>query len=140
MEGFSNGESHKSFWRRIWRLHLPNKMKSFAWRVCHNIIPMKANLKRRKLIKESLCEACGLEEEISGHAFWDCEHAREVWHLLGITFKTQRVLYREFVDLIWYLMFVQHVGDVVLEMVFMISWCMWYNRNAIRHGSSCQSA
>ena len=44
MEGFSNGESHKSFWRRIWRLHLPNKMKSFAWRVCHNIIPMKANL------------------------------------------------------------------------------------------------
>ena len=22
MEGFSNGESHKSFWQRIWRLHL----------------------------------------------------------------------------------------------------------------------
>ena len=43
---------------------------------------------------------CGLEEETSGHAFWDYELAREVWNLSGITFETQGVFYREFVDLI----------------------------------------
>ena len=107
---------------------------------CVNIIPTKANLYHRKVIEESLFEACGLEEETSGHAFRDCEHAREVWNLSGITFETQGVLYCEFVDLIWYLMFVQHVRDEVLEMVFMIVWCMWYSRNAVRHGSSHQSA
>ena len=68
---------------------------------------------------------------------WTCSRGME---LSSITFETEGVLYREFVDLIWYLMFVQHVRDEVLEMVFMIVWCMWYNRNAVRHGSSCQSA
>lgn len=42
MEGTSNRENHKIFWCKIWRLHLPNKTKSFAWRVCCNIIPTKA--------------------------------------------------------------------------------------------------
>lgn len=78
MEGTSNEESHKSFWRRIWSLHLPIKMKSFARKVCCNIIPTKANLYHQKVIEESLCEACGLEEETIDNAFWDCEHARVV--------------------------------------------------------------
>ena len=30
MEGTSNGENHKSFWRRLWGLNLTNKTKSFA--------------------------------------------------------------------------------------------------------------
>ena len=30
MEGTSNGENHKSFWRRPWGLNLMNKTKSFA--------------------------------------------------------------------------------------------------------------
>ena len=34
MEETSNGENHKSFWRTLWGLNLPNKMKSFAWQVC----------------------------------------------------------------------------------------------------------
>ena len=37
-------------------------------------------------------------------------------------------------------MFVQHVEDELLEIVIMIAWCMWYNRNAVRHGSTFQSA
>ena len=37
-------------------------------------------------------------------------------------------------------MFVQHVGDGILELVFMVAWCIWYNRNVVRHGSTCQSA
>ena len=43
-------------------------------------------------------------------------------------------------DLIRYLMFVQHVGDGILELVFMAAWCIWYNRNVVRHRSTCQSA
>ena len=44
------------------------------------------------------------------------------------------------VDLIWYILFVQYVRDEVLDMVIMIACCIWYNRNAVRHGSSQQSA
>lgn len=27
-----------------------------------------------------------------------------------------------------------------MEIIFMVAWCMWYNRNAIKHGSALQSA
>ena len=46
-------------------------------------------------------------------------------------------------DLLWYLKFVQRVGDELLELIITIAWCMcmcmcmcmWYNRNEVRHGS-----
>ena len=42
----SNGDTYKKFWRKIWRLNMPNKVMSFAWRACQNILPTKANLCR----------------------------------------------------------------------------------------------
>ena len=36
--------------------------------------------------------------------------------------------------------FFQHARDDTLEMIFMVAWCMWYNRNMVRHGSIRQSA
>lgn len=71
---------HKTFWRRLWGLNLPNKIKSFTWRVCL--------LRQRQVIDKARCEACGLGEESSGHVFWERGKAQEVWSLSGIVFKT----------------------------------------------------
>ena len=59
--------------------------------------------------------------------------------LSGNSFDTHRVWYSEFMDLACYLIFVEHVGNEILEMLLMIGWCMWFNRNVIRHGNSRQS-
>ena len=45
----------------------------------------------------------------------------------GIIFETQGVRYNEFVDLVWYLIFIQHVGNDFLEMLFLIAWSTWHN-------------
>ena len=42
-------------------------------------------------------------------------------------------------DLVWYLIFFQHVRNDVLEMLFMIAWSMWHYKNVARHGSPRQS-
>lgn len=63
-----------------------------------------------------------------------------MWLQSGLTFETQGVRYTEFMDLVCYLVFVQHVGDDILELIFMIAWSMWFNRNSTQHGSSRQSA
>ena len=78
----------------------------------------------RQVIDDDMCEACGLGKETSGHIFWECEAAREVWVQSGIIFETQGVRYNEFVDMVWYLIFIQHVGNDFLEMLFMIAWSM----------------
>ena len=62
-----------------------------------------------------------------------------MWPLSGNIFDTQGAWYLEFMDLVWYLIFVQHVGNDILEMLLMIAWRMWFNRNVVRHGHSRQS-
>jgi len=127
MEGTSNGEDHITFWRRLWSLNVLNKIKSYAWRVCRNIIPTMVNLCQRQVIDDDMCEACELGKETSGHIFWECKVAHDVWVQSGIIFKAQGVRYNEFVDLVWYLIFIQHVGNDFLEMLFLIAWSMWHN-------------
>ena len=95
------------FWQTIWSLGIPNKLKTFAWKASRNILPTKVNLCRHGVIENATCEACELAKETSGHLFWDCTKAREVWVATGISFDATGVSFREFVDLLWYLIFVQ---------------------------------
>ena len=76
---------------------------------------------------QNVCEAWGLGIESSGHILWECEKACAVWLLLGISFDTQGIRYLEFMDLVWYLIFVQHVGNDMLEILLMIARYMWFD-------------
>ena len=33
--------SNTSLWSRIWKAKVPNKIRIFSWRACHNILPTK---------------------------------------------------------------------------------------------------
>jgi hypothetical protein len=37
------------FWKRIWKLAIPPKVKVFWWWVMHNFVPVKANLMERHI-------------------------------------------------------------------------------------------
>ena len=39
-----------SFWKGVWSLWVPNKVKNLMWRACKNSIPTKLNLLRRAII------------------------------------------------------------------------------------------
>lgn len=45
MESLGGGGKEKGLvWPKLWRCHLPNKIKVFGWRVCQDILPTKENL------------------------------------------------------------------------------------------------
>nr|POF25158.1 putative ribonuclease h protein [Quercus suber] len=67
------------FWKRIWKLHIPNKIKMFLWRVCSNALPTLVNLKKRKILEDAKCKACLMAEENTLHAIWDCEKLHHIW-------------------------------------------------------------
>ena len=81
-----------------------------------------------------------MADETSSHLFWKCTKACEVWLETGIPLDTQRVYYRDFIDFIWYLIFVQHAGRELLELILSVAWCMWYNRNKTRLRSTRQTS
>jgi hypothetical protein len=65
-------------WKLCWSLHVPNAVKMYLWRACHNLLPMKANLFQRGVCDNNLCLICLREEESVAHACWDCLSARDV--------------------------------------------------------------
>ena len=68
-----------SCWRRIWSLSIPNKIKHFLWRACHESLPTKKNLLARNVIRNALCEWCNEEVEDIVHALWGYQVLKEVW-------------------------------------------------------------
>lgn len=131
----SDGNTHRLFWRTIWGLCVPNKAKTFTWNACCNILPTKANLCQRHVLNDSTYAASNLAEETSRHFFWECTKTKEMWNISGIPFDKTGVSHRTFADLLWYLIFIEHFSQELLELTVMTSWCMWFNYNRTRLGS-----
>lgn len=66
-------------WKKIWKLPLPNATRNIFWRACHNLLPTKDNLLKRKVVKELMCPICEREPEMVVHALWGCSVASDVW-------------------------------------------------------------
>jgi hypothetical protein len=77
--GTSNTEEKSEMWSTLWRLPIPNAEKKFLWRACHEILPTKVSLHKRKVVEETMCPICNLVEETCFHILWDCPSARDVW-------------------------------------------------------------
>ena len=75
----SDTSNQEQFWKRIWKLCIPNKIKIFLWRVCSNALPSKENLKKKKILDDAKCSACLSVQENTFHAIWGCEMLHHIW-------------------------------------------------------------
>ena len=94
----------------------------------------------QKVFDSPICEAWELEAKTSGTLFWHCEKTHEIWTLYGLPLDFNRVHFPEFNDLLWYLKFVQHVGNDILELVINIAQSIWFNRNQVWQGKTRHTA
>ena len=76
----------KKFWRSIWDLRVPNKIKNLLWRACRDSIPTKENLRRQHITDNSLCERSLSDEESPLQALWSCSELNSVWSSLEWNF------------------------------------------------------
>ncbi|XP_057734674.1 uncharacterized protein LOC130950151 [Arachis stenosperma] len=51
----------------------------FLWKAAHNIILVRANLKKKRLLTNNVCPICLQEEETEEHTLLLCEWTRAVW-------------------------------------------------------------
>ncbi|KAL4609732.1 hypothetical protein ACB092_08G002500 [Castanea dentata] len=69
----SNNNNLRSFWKGIWKMRIPNKIKNFCWRAYTQSLPTLANLHQRKVITSPLCSNCGKSSKTTLHALWECD-------------------------------------------------------------------
>jgi hypothetical protein len=67
------------FWRRVWNLNCPKKMIHFLWRLGHNSLALRVNLRRRGMKIDTSCVMCGRLDEDGAHLFFKCKGVRHVW-------------------------------------------------------------
>ena len=122
------------WWRKLWNLEVPNKIKNFVWYCSREALPTKANLCRRKIVPEGACNKCKLHAEDCSHALFFCSDVQVVWTLdpqwqwlLAMWGKTAKEIFKHALE---------EKKDVAL-LAFM-SWALWNKRNQIRtHQNAC---
>ena len=132
----SNRGGQGEVWQKLWRCHLPNKIKVFAWRVCHDILPTKENLGRRKIVDNRSCEMCKQGDESVLHVLWECGVAQDVWAGSKLCMQKCTTFRTHFFTLVEDLMERLQVED--LEYFFVQCWVLWNQRNSVVHGGCIQ--
>ena len=132
----SDSSRNHKFWRLLWRLQVPHKVRHFSWRVCHGILPTKENLVRRGVLQDDRCDDCREGAENSGHFFWLCQRAMEVWQCTKLHFHFEQSQVKSFLDLLWMLLMSDNFNEDAAALVVTIAWSLWYNRKEVRHGES----
>ncbi|KAH1096514.1 hypothetical protein J1N35_013435 [Gossypium stocksii] len=67
----------KDYYKKLWNLQLPTKIKITIWCISWNFIPNLGNLRSKRVLTDAMCPRCGNGEENSEHVFRECPIAIE---------------------------------------------------------------
>lgn len=82
LKATSSSTIPNSLWSLLWGSLVPQKVKHFVWKLCHNALPLKKNLHQRKLNVCPLCPICSTHEETIYRACFlavSMGHSSVVW-------------------------------------------------------------
>lgn len=73
--GLVSAEGRK--WKVLWEMRIKAKIKLFLWKCNHRALPVKVELKHRKMPIDPICLFCGEHEETLENIFFNAEGLRE---------------------------------------------------------------
>lgn len=74
----TNVDDYNDFYKSLWALHIPKKVRIHIWRLFNNFLPHFCNLARRTLSVEVICPLCKADSEDSDHLMWSCDILQRV--------------------------------------------------------------
>ncbi|KAK3228205.1 hypothetical protein Dsin_008067 [Dipteronia sinensis] len=131
----SSGSHH--WWKKLWSLQLPNKIKIFCWRACHNILPTKNLLYRKGIIDSASCTFCAKGPETVDHALWGCKNVNAEWYQCPLFFDLHKLKINNFFKrVVW----VGTVGNLECVTKFITTaWFVWNYRNQTLFGDKARN-
>lgn len=123
-----HSDHNSELWKLIWGLDVLNKVKNFVWKSSRDAIPVKKNLKRRKILNEDTCDHYGQAEELVLHAIWECSKLTPIWDAIPDFSFCQACSFADIKELFLY---VSNACSKV-ELMVVIMWNIWFRRNQLR--------
>ena len=136
-QSYSDMGVWKKFWKMVWSVRVPHKIRHFLWQACLNALPTMVNLSRRRIVTDGRCGFCLGEEEDVLHAVWSCPSLTELWGHHGFARKIIRHHHTSILDVLSHIF---ECGSVVsvAEIVSML-WCVWQRRNKAMYQNTVDS-
>lgn len=78
---FQSSTHDAVFWKKVWGMEVPSKIKNFTWRANREAFPVKRNLCRRKITQDDQCEICKEKIEDCSHALFFCSDVQVMWNM-----------------------------------------------------------
>jgi hypothetical protein len=119
-------------WKSIWRLHCPGKIKHFLWRLAHNTLALRINLRRKGMDIDTRCVVCNQSYEDEGHLFLNCKYVCKVWQELGM--ESVRLNLSRSGSAISMLEMILQLEEKERLKAIVLLWYWWLERNRIREG------
>lgn len=122
-----NARDSPGFWRKLWNLKIPLKVKHFMWRANSGTLPTKDILISRRVNVCSLCPVCNTNMETTAHVLVNCDFAKLCWETVNL--RKQFYTVSSFTE--WFSGMVQDYNMEEMKIISMICWSLWKNRNNI---------
>lgn len=127
LQGDEVPNANSGFWRRLWNLKIPPKVKNFLWRASNGYLPTKTALNMKYVLISTLCPTCDASEETTLHCLVRCGFAEACNRGAGFVNLTDNN--ESFVD--WLDTTMGQYNNSMVASLVMIMWSIWKARNMV---------
>lgn len=130
-QGPSTLSSSQVWWKFIWSLFIPPKMRIFLWWALLDILPTSCNLFKRQVIHSPTCQRCNRMPEDTFHALVGCQFAikvRRLSRLANIVSNYPSINFSCFVQTL-----VDSLSKETFESFMALAWSIWRDKNLFLH-------
>ncbi|KAL5560150.1 hypothetical protein UlMin_036361 [Ulmus minor] len=75
----------QQWWKIMWGLKLPPKVKTFCWKLCKGWLPTSLALSWQGMKIDKLCFRCKSHTKSIFHALWKCSLVKDIWTRCGFS-------------------------------------------------------
>ena len=129
--------TQNKIWKYLWSSSVSAKVKIFAWKSLHGVLPCYGVLANRHIPVSAQCPRCSVHCEDIKHVLFTCDHAREIWGRLDLaaTIDGALLVDRAGSAILEELICTNKEGDKK-EMILTAAWYIWWMRRQLVHGEN----
>ncbi|KAL5562410.1 hypothetical protein UlMin_032157 [Ulmus minor] len=122
------------WWKILWGLKLPPKVKSFCWKLCKGWLPTSLALSWRGMKIDKTCFRCKSHIESIFHALWKCSLVKDIWTLCGFSHFIDQHWEYDIIGFLWRMHSL--LSPKEFQLFIIVSWQVWAARNNHFHKNS----
>lgn len=124
--------------KQMWSLNVPMKIKMFAWKAVHSILPTLQNLAKRRVVEVDMCGICKREVESVLHVLWSCPATSDVWAIAQFPVQKLPISFLDF-SVLWFALSTTKLSVEDFQLVCFILRRIQIRQNYVVHGKAFES-